>query len=273
MTHDHNCPRLPDCIQSIRGIHLSKGGLPDSSADAALRPQRSFSVPASLPDAISEHLGKAIAEGEFKPGQRLVETQLCAEFGVSRTPMREALRMLAAEGLVDISSRRGARVAELTKASVADVFLVRSALEGLAAELAAKRADIRGIEELRELNAAMRTEVHSGYARSFFDLNNSFHRGIALMTQNTYLGTLQLAAAARSFRPLFLSLSGLEHLEDSIADHELILRAIQDGDATRARQQMHRHILNAQREALRLLDSVAASSTHPVGSQELAQPS
>lgn len=168
--------------------------------------------------------------------------------------------MLAAEGLVDISSRRGARVAELTRASVTDVFIVRGALEGLAAELAAEHGDAAGVQALRDLNDAMQTEVRAGNGRSFFELNRAFHRGIALMTKNSYLSTLQLAAAARSFRPLFLSLSGLQHLDDSVKDHELIVLAIQEGKAELARERMHNHILNAQKEALRLLDSVASSA-------------
>jgi DNA-binding GntR family transcriptional regulator len=237
-----------------------EGTPPKGKEQGARTPWSGFAPPASLPDAISDHLGRAIAEGQFQPGQRLVETQLCADLGVSRTPMREALRMLAAEGLVDISSRKGARVAELTKASVTDVFTVRSALESLAAELAASQHSVESVDELRDLNAKMLAEVRAGNARTFFELNNVFHRGVALMTRNTYLQTLQMTAAARSFRPLFLSLSGLPHLEDSVSDHERIVAAIGRGDASRARSEMQRHIRNAEQEALRILESVASSA-------------
>src|SRR6266545_3093125 len=134
----------------------------------SLRSKDGFSPPASLADAVSDYLGRAIAEGRLRPGQRLIETQLCDELGVSRTPMREALRKLAAEGIVDISSRKGARVAELTRSSVTDVFTVRATLEALAAELAATRPDSYRVEELGELNGRMREELRVGNSSSFF---------------------------------------------------------------------------------------------------------
>jgi DNA-binding GntR family transcriptional regulator len=174
--------------------------------------------------------------------------------------MREALRMLAAEGLVDISSRKGARVADLTLESVSDVFRVRSTLEGLAAELAARQTASEDVVELTRLHDEMRREVVEGRAKGFFDLNNAFHSRIAVMTGNRYLASLQLTTAARSFRPLFMALSQLEHLLDSVRDHGLILDAIRKGDSIRARERMEMHILNAEREALRLLDSIASSA-------------
>lgn len=228
------------------------------ASDQALR--TAFAVPASLAEAVADHLGKEIAEGRFRPGQRLIETQLCSAFGVSRTPMREALRMLAAEGLVDISSRKGARVADLTVESVSDVFRVRSTLEGLAAELAAREAAPEDIADLAQLNADMHAEVVEGRARGFFDLNSAFHRRIAVVTGNSYLASLQLTTAARSFRPLFMALSQIGHLLDSVRDHESILDAIGKGDPVRAKKRMERHILNAEREALRLLGSLTPSA-------------
>jgi DNA-binding GntR family transcriptional regulator len=167
--------------------------------------------------------------------------------------------------LVDISSRKGAKVADLTPTSVADVFTVRTALESLAAELAASGPDPDAVARLEDINDRVRIEVRAGNRKAFFDLNDEFHRGIADMAGNAYLSSLQVTAAARSFRPLFLFGSDLAHLEDSARDHELILDAIRRGERERSARRMERHILNAQREALRLLHSVGSTPTDARG--------
>ena len=211
-----------------------------------------FSAPASLSEAIAERLGRAIAEGRLRPNQRLKETQLCEEFGVSRTPMREALRIVAAEGLVEISSRRGARVAHLSSQSISDVFTVRMTLEGLVARLAVENITPSEIKELRAGNEAMRRAVRSGDARLFLVLNAQFHRLVGIASRNAYLASLQESAAVRSFRSLFLSLSNTRHLLASVADHGDLLNALEKRDPSDAERIMQKHVLNTKHEALRL---------------------
>lgn len=238
-------------------------GPPEHEKTAALATV-DFHLPTSLGEAVADHLGKAIAEGRLKPGERLIEVQLCEEFGVSRTPLREALRVLAAEGLVELSSRRGARVAELSRQSVGDVFAVRTALEGLAATLAAAQITREEITRLEELNAEMRAAVTGGEPARFFTLNTEFHRLIAYASGNTYLETLLATAAARSFRPLLLWGSGASHLLDSSDDHARIAKALRQGDADEARARMERHIAKGQEEALRLLEGSTGSRPEAV---------
>jgi DNA-binding GntR family transcriptional regulator len=223
-----------------------------------------FRLPNSLGQAVADHLGRAIAEGRLKPGQRLIEVQLCEEFGVSRTPLREALRVLAAEGLVEVSSRRGARVAELSAGSVGDVFAVRAALEGLAATLAAPRITQSDLVRLEELNVDMRAAVTGGEPGRFFTLNTEFHRLIASASGNDYLRSLLVTAATKSFRPLFLWGSGSSHLLDSSDDHARIAKALHRRAGDEARALMERHIANGREEALRLLEGSGRSSDEAI---------
>lgn len=218
-----------------------------------MQTEPAFRVPESLAEAIAEHLGLAIADGRLRPGQRLVESQLCKELSVSRTPLREALRRLSAEGLIELSARRGAKVAELTEKSIRDGFMVRGVLEGLAARLAAASATEIHITELRELNAEMKEASERRDARRFFELNTSLHSLIASVGDNPYLASLQRSSAMRSYRPLLLPLATHDHLLDSVRDHGQIIDAIQAGDTDQAEVVMKQHIANAAIEATRVM--------------------
>ena len=214
-----------------------------------------FETPLSLPEAIFRHIGQAIVEGRLRPNQRLVEMQLCQEFGCSRSPLREAIRMLAAEGLVTLSPRRGARVAELTLKTLRDVFEVRILLEGLAARLAAEHRSEDEVAELRKMSESMRRAVETGAPNTFFALNSAFHQTIARIGGNSYLAALQETAANRTFLPLFMFLSDLRHLSTAVAAHEAIVRAFERRDPAQAEESMWRHIREIQREAERLVAS------------------
>jgi DNA-binding GntR family transcriptional regulator len=214
-----------------------------------------FETPLPLSAAIFQHIGRAIVEGRLRPNQRLVEMQLCQEFGCSRSPLREAIRMLAAEGLVTLTPRRGARVADLSPKTLRDVFEVRLLLEGLSARLAAEHRSDREVAELKSMNTAMRRAVVTGDLNLFFALNTAFHQAIARIGGNTYLAALQETAANRSFLPLFMFLSDAQHLSAAVDAHDAILRAIEERDPAAAEQGMLQHISEIQREAERLVES------------------
>jgi len=214
-----------------------------------------FEAPVSLSEAIFRHIGRAIVEGRLKPNQRLVEMQLCQEFGCSRSPLREAIRTLAAEGLVTLAPRRGARVVELTPKTLRDVFEVRTLLEGFSARLAAEHRSEEEVAELQRMNDSMHHAVETGALSTFFALNREFHETITLIGGNAYLATLQETAANRSFLPVFLFLSDLRHLKRAVKAHNAILRAIEGRDAAGAEQSMRQHISEIQSEAERLVES------------------
>src|SRR5690606_12292208 len=120
-----------------------------------------------LRELVFEVLREAIITGKLRPGERLMEVQLAEELGVSRTPVREAIRKLELEGLVLMIPRRGAYVAEISMKDIADVFEIRAALEGLAAQLAAERCTPEEIENLErslvQINvSAERGDIHAG---------------------------------------------------------------------------------------------------------------
>jgi DNA-binding GntR family transcriptional regulator len=219
-----------------------------------------FEAPLPLSEAIFRHIGQAIVEGTIPPNQRLVENQLCAQFGCSRSPLREAIRMLAAEGLVTITPRRGARVVELTPKTLRDVFEVRVLLEGLAARLAAENRTDADVAELRSLSSSMRSVVASGTKERFFSLNQTFHEALSRIGANDYLASLQETAANRTFLPLFLFLSDSQHLATAVRAHEDIVAAIERQDAAEAEKAMSRHIRQIQGEAERLIAARLAAT-------------
>lgn len=209
-----------------------------------------------LAEAVLRHLSRDIVEGRLRPGRHLVETQLCEELGVSRSPLREAIYRLAAEGLVELVPRKGAFVATITEKDMSDVFAVRSQLERLAARLSAQRATADDVENLVRLNDRCIAAVEARDGNEFFMANDAFHAEIARIASNDYLSQLQHAAAQRTYRALFLYLSSTDHLDRSNRDHEALIEAIAAGHGGRADRLMADHLRSAEREALRLLRNV-----------------
>jgi DNA-binding GntR family transcriptional regulator len=225
-----------------------------SSAERASSP--GFVPTEKLAEAVLRHLARDIVEGRLRPGRHLVETQLCEELGVSRSPLREAIHRLAAEGLVDIIPRKGAFVATLTERDINDVFAVRAQLERLAARLAAQRATAADVEELRRQNEQCVAAVEAGDVNAFFMANDAFHAQLARIASNDYLAQLQHAAAQRTYRPLFLYLSTTDHLDRSNQDHAALIEEIAAGHAGRAERLMADHLKSAEGEAVRALRNV-----------------
>lgn len=136
---------------------------------------------------VSRFLRSAILERRLLAGDHLVERELASELGVSRTPVREALRRLEREGLVRYQPRRGVIVAGFTEETLRDMFLMREVLEGLAARLAAERHDTAGMEELRRRMEAMAAVAESGDVRRESELNVRFTQQIYEMAHSQLL--------------------------------------------------------------------------------------
>ncbi|WP_406316394.1 GntR family transcriptional regulator [Streptosporangium sp. NBC_01639] len=206
----------------------------------------------ALRDRVYETLKRRIVEAELRPGRRLVERDLAAELDVSRIPLREALRLLSAEGLVVIVPNRGALVSPFTPADIRDLFDVRESLEVLAARLAAEQADADGLTRLRECLARARDAVRRGDRRDIVTANAGFHAEIVEMSGNALLGTLM--------RPLDAQLRRLFHLTSDrdpgrqCAEHEELYAAIADGDADRAAACALRHVADGREPTLALAE-------------------
>lgn len=197
----------------------------------------------SLSDRVYFYIKDLILSGELKGGERIPEEKVASRFGLSRTPIREALRRLEEYGLVRIKPRSYAEVVSLSPEEAPEVAELRAAIEGLAVERVAQGAEKADLEKLRRLNKACTDAVTAGDIASTFEHDSDFHLEIARLSGNRHLYELfeKLDAKVQLLR-LVLHLPPKE-LAAFVGQHELILDAIEKGDARSARRVMESHIL------------------------------
>src|SRR5260370_36769077 len=196
-----------------------------------------------LTDQVVTELRQAILSGRLKPGERLVEERLADELGVSRNPVREAIRALASEGLIEVTARRGAAVATMTEQEARETIELRALLEGQNARLAARRQDK---EIIKRIEAALNKGSAAVAARRFeqlFDLNQRFHSELAAAGQNTGLGDLLQRLRERTAM-LFAPMDPRRQAR-SWEEHAAILRAIIGGDELNAATLAAEHLIRA----------------------------
>ena len=191
----------------------------------------------------------AIDSGDYPPGARLLETELAARFGVSRTPVREALRRLETQGVVSHEPRKGAVVARLDYDQLGELYAVREVMEGLAARLAALHASTEEIRILRDMIAEDRTVTDP---RAQSRANKRFHRQLHLSSHNRYL--IQTLDPVRRSLALLgdTTFSAPGRIESSNREHETIVNAIAARDEDAAEAAARSHITNAYAVRLRL---------------------
>jgi DNA-binding GntR family transcriptional regulator len=206
-------------------------------------PRRIGAEHSPLRDKVAGEIRAAIHSGQFKPGDRLVEDRLAEEFGVSRNPVREAIRTLASEGLIEVTARRGAVVASLSPQEAEELLEVRATLEGANARLAARRRDPEVLEQIKEVLARGSAAIADKRVDELPELNDAFHALLARAGHNRVLVDLVKTLRDRS-GPLFRGI-GLEFATESWAEHASILRAVIAGDAELASLLAYRHVLNA----------------------------
>ena len=214
----------------------------------------------ALVDKLASQLHARVLSGELPSGTRLRQEALAEEFGVSRTPVREALRKLQAGGLVELQPNRGAVVRGLSPREIRDAYEVRAALEGLAAGLAAERINRDQLERLNRVQDEFRTalektvarrrggrEVGEREVRRWGSANDDFHQTIHEASGNDVLAGA-LAQLHRNF-PRDLSRLVVSEstamLEANVREHEAILEALSRHDATAAQELMQRHVSRA----------------------------
>lgn len=188
-------------------------------------------------------LRERILGGAIPPGERLVEGRLSEELGVSRMPVREALRQLAAEGLVTIEPRRGASVTEFSSEQMRELVEVRATLEGLNAKLAAKRHDPEQIAELERILEEGTRLAESDDVAATTQLNQYFHDALGNVAANSVLQDIMRSLRDRTallFAPINRT-RGKQNWEE----HAAILRAVIKGDAELAALLATRHVYNA----------------------------
>jgi DNA-binding GntR family transcriptional regulator len=198
-----------------------------------------------LRQAVTDAIRDRIVDGAYSPGERLYEEALAAELGVSRNPIREALQVLAGEGFVEIEPRHGARVAAIDERRADEIFEVRAALEGLVAELAARKRTPEALTALRDTVEEGRRAAAEEELAALPKLNTRFHQQLAEMADNGLLtGMLdQLAGIIRWIYAERLE----QRVRDSWHEHARITEAIEAADADTARRLAIEHVESAWR--------------------------
>jgi len=210
----------------------------------------------SLGKTVADELRRQILRGQHKPGERLVEDKLSSELGVSRVPIREALRTLAAEGLVDLPPRRGASVALLSPAIAHDLVEVRATLEGLNARLAARHRAPGIIAELQQVLTEGNAAARSGSVDDLVRLNGAFHDKLAQAGRNSILWDIMRTLRERT--SLVFAANTSRRSRADWDEHSRILAAVIDGDEELAGLLATRHVHQAAEAAFAA--SAAASA-------------
>ncbi len=200
-----------------------------------------------LRDIVFQTLRNSILSGDLEPGERLMETQLGEKLGVSRTPIREAIRKLELEGLVVMIPRKGAQVAPFTKKDIADVLEVRAALEALAASLACTRTDERDLLKLQLVITEYEYAVKENDIEAMIQKDVEFHDIIFNSTKNERLIQMSQNMQEQVQRYRVAYLRGAEEGARVLQEHREILKAIKDNKEEEAARLAEAHI-NTQRD-------------------------
>lgn len=197
--------------------------------------------PRPLHEEVVDRLRDMIIEGEIGVGERLHEINLAETLQVSRTPLREALKLLANEGLVELLPGRGARVSALSPEGVAELFEVISGLERLAAELAAVRMSARDLDRLKRMHEKMAAHFQAGERHEYFALNHEIHVAIVAAAKNDTLSAAHAGLMVQARRGRYTALASPERWSEAMSEHEALMDALTRRDAQLAGEILYRH--------------------------------
>jgi GntR family transcriptional regulator, trigonelline degradation regulator len=231
-------------------------------------------VNAPVRQQVIKALYDAITTGVLKPGQRLVERDLCELMGVSRPPVREALRHLESEGLVVSVPKRGPIVAKLSREDVANIYQVRGALEALAAKLFAERASDEEVAELQKSLEDLAVAMKGNDIDRTMEAKDRFYSNLTDGSGNPIIGSILRSMKARIQMLRRVSLSSPTRSPDTMREMQAILAAIQIRDGEAAFQLSWKHIRNAAENALKVLSTTQsdeADSRTDGGAREAAR--
>ena len=206
-----------------------------------------------LRDVVFNTLRRAILRGELKPGERLMEIQLANKLGVSRTPIREAIRKLELEGLVLMIPRKGAEVAEITEKNLRDVLEVRCALEELAVQLACDRINQEEIHELHAAAARFEQMFDSDDITSIAQADEAFHDVIFQATENDKLIQMFRNLRIQLYRYRMAQAKNDNSMSTIVAHHRSILRALENHDSEEGAAVAQGHIKYQTESILRFI--------------------
>ena len=212
-----------------------------SSADGVRRLETVPLLRPLLHLELVDRLRDMIVDGRLGAGERIVERELCGHFGISRTPLREALLMLAAEGLIELVPRRGTRVAEVRPAQVRNLLELVGGLEAFAGELACQRASDAEIAAIRRQHETMLQLHGTGEMLAYFKLNEAIHDAIVAAAHNDELTGQHRLARNRILHALYLPNIKPERWLRAIEEHEAFTRALERRDAAAVAHHLRLH--------------------------------
>jgi len=215
----------------------------------------------SLHDGVAARLRSMVFDNELAAGQWIDEKLLAEQWQVSRTPLREALKVLAAEGLVELVPHRGCRVIALSEDDADALFPVMALLEGRCAFEAVGKADDDDLRTLRRLHDELERHAAAHDIDGYYRANHTFHSQVQLCARNRWLdrATGDLRKFMRLMRGRQLALPG--RIDASINEHRVLIDAFEQRDAARAERAMHDHLM-AQLVALKKLRQLTAKARH-----------
>lgn len=196
----------------------------------------------SLHQALVAPLRDMIFEGELRPGEKVPEEQLCQRFGVSRTPIREALKVLAAEGVLTILPHRGAIVARITPEQIDELFPIMAALERLAGSLACEHATDADIAHMHDLHDEMLAAYRTGDEPAYLRLNRRIHEAFFQIGRNETLAGFYQQILTRIHVARFVTRKSAEHWKAAVAEHEQIMAAFAARDGATLSQLLEEHV-------------------------------
>lgn len=209
-----------------------------------------FSNSFSLTDEIANIIRERILKGEYRIGEKIKETQIATELQVSRTPIREAFKLLETEGLIDYVPNRGCFAKGFTKQDIEDIYAVRKALEVLSVEWAVNRITDEEVARLQEQSDLMEFYTSRKESNTVLEINSDFH-GIIYNAA----GSRFMAQVLRSYKEYIertrqvIHSEQREYLDEILTEHKAILDAIKDRDLERAKAAMAEHLDGSQRRA------------------------
>ncbi len=199
-------------------------------------------VRAPLHVQVAERLRVAIDSGELAPGTRLNEVELCNEMGVSRTPLREAIRSLATEGLVELQPNRGAIVSVVSSEDVTEILPIMASLEGLGGRLAAVNMEREKILQVRNIHNQMIGHYSNGAVDDYFETNRLIHELITEGSGNQTLVETITNLSAKVRRARFSAHMTQESWAKAVAEHEEMIEALESRDSNRLESVLIQHI-------------------------------
>jgi DNA-binding GntR family transcriptional regulator len=239
-----------------------------------------FGAPASrvLREDVAQALREVISNGRLKPGDRIVESAIAEQMGISRAPVREAIRQLAQEGLIETTPRRGTVVTKLTAEGIWEIYSLRSVIEGFAARLAARRRTAEQVDHLQSLLDGMLAVAAEENVGELVRLDLAFHAYISTIAGHGRLGRLH-ASLVQQIATLYhitdlpaLIRASYSGASDYALDHVPLLRAIGEGRAQDAELLAREHVANGGEGLAEMLRAAAADEASTAAWDELRQP-